>query len=478
MKYLEGIDPWIQETSGKLHYAWYVPYAGTRVLKTIHGRAFKIIGMIVKEGRLKYWYDKEDMILIGKDLFEKEIEKTGYTDDLIKKWKKLSSEFYEICKKIEKTDLKKISKDELANIYEKFKDSYIEEYALGLLTDAVGVFLEEEIKKALSKISDKKKMNYYFITLTEPLIPSFISQEQYELYKLALNKKNLEEHQKKWYWIQNDYYRSIILKKEYFAGRIKEHLKNIIQLKDYIKKYEQGSKEILNNKEKIFTELKSDKKFRILIMLAEKYINFQDLRKKANLIADHYITLFLDETKRRTKSDLLEHTTGDELLEIIKKEEISEDFKEILKKRKEINGLLFTPEKTDMLNYEETLELEKEFQQIRKEEETDELFGHIASTGKIIAEVSVISGPSEFHKMKKGNIIVTSMTRPEFMPILKDASGIITNEGGITCHAAIVSRELNTPCIVGTQIATQILKDGDLVELNANHGVIKILKRT
>lgn len=68
------------------------------------------------------------------------------------------------------------------------------------------------------------------------------------------------------------------------------------------------------------------------------------------------------------------------------------------------------------------------------------------------------------------------MTRPEFVPLMKMVSGIITDEGGVTCHAAIVSRELRIPCVIGTKIATQFLKDGDLVEVDADHGKIRVLE--
>jgi len=61
---------------------------------------------------------------------------------------------------------------------------------------------------------------------------------------------------------------------------------------------------------------------------------------------------------------------------------------------------------------------------------------------------------------------------------MKEAGAIITDEGGITCHAAIVSRELGIPCIIGTKIATKVLKDGDIVEVDAGKGVVKIIKRT
>ncbi len=68
------------------------------------------------------------------------------------------------------------------------------------------------------------------------------------------------------------------------------------------------------------------------------------------------------------------------------------------------------------------------------------------------------------------------MTRPDYIAGIKKAAAIITDEGGVTCHAAIVSRELGIPCIIGTKIATKVLKDGDQVDVNANHGIIKIIK--
>ena len=63
-------------------------------------------------------------------------------------------------------------------------------------------------------------------------------------------------------------------------------------------------------------------------------------------------------------------------------------------------------------------------------------------------------------EMKKGDILVTDMTNPDFVPFMKIASAIVTDKGGITSHAAIVSRELNIPCVVGTEIGTQVLKTG------------------
>ncbi|MBA3046904.1 hypothetical protein FP830_01010 [Candidatus Falkowbacteria bacterium] len=114
---------------------------------------------------------------------------------------------------------------------------------------------------------------------------------------------------------------------------------------------------------------------------------------------------------------------------------------------------------------------------INKEFNQDVVSGLTAYYGKIKGRVKIIINiKKDGKKLKKGDVLVTSMTRPEFMPLAKKARAILTDEGGITSHAAIISRELKIPCIVGTKNATKILKDGDLVEVDADKGVVKILK--
>ncbi len=98
--------------------------------------------------------------------------------------------------------------------------------------------------------------------------------------------------------------------------------------------------------------------------------------------------------------------------------------------------------------------------------------GSIASSGKANGRVLKVTAEQykKLHEIldgKKDYILVTPMTRPEITPFIKNAKGIITDEGGITCHAAIIAREFKIPCIVGTKNATKLLQDNDLVELDA-----------
>src|SRR3989344_4880259 len=102
----------------------------------------------------------------------------------------------------------------------------------------------------------------------------------------------------------------------------------------------------------------------------------------------------------------------------------------------------------------------EDFFQMRDEEVVQSLRNNNILVAK--RDVKIILRQAEFNKLKPGDIFVTNMTTPDYTVIMKKAGGIVTDEGGLSCHAAIVSRELNIPCIIGTKIATKSLKDGEL----------------
>lgn len=104
-----------------------------------------------------------------------------------------------------------------------------------------------------------------------------------------------------------------------------------------------------------------------------------------------------------------------------------------------------------------------------------ELKGSSACPGLVKGKVRVIMTKNKISELKRGEILVTAMTTPEYLPAMRKATAFVTDEGGITCHAAIVAREMGKPCIIGTKFATKVLKNGDMVEVNANRGIIKIL---
>lgn len=96
--------------------------------------------------------------------------------------------------------------------------------------------------------------------------------------------------------------------------------------------------------------------------------------------------------------------------------------------------------------------------------------GDIACYGEAVGKVKVVKDHSEIYKIEKGDILVATMTTPEVTGALDLAAGIITDEGGITCHAAIIAREYALPCLVGTRNATAVLRDGMTVKLDCING--------
>ncbi len=115
--------------------------------------------------------------------------------------------------------------------------------------------------------------------------------------------------------------------------------------------------------------------------------------------------------------------------------------------------------------------------QIEGEIKSNQIKGVSTYLGKVSGRVHVILDFMKPGVMKKGQILVSINSNPHLMPLIRKAGALVTDEGGVTNHAAIISRELKIPCVIGTKIATKVLKDGDLVEVDANRGIVKIIKR-
>jgi pyruvate, water dikinase len=105
------------------------------------------------------------------------------------------------------------------------------------------------------------------------------------------------------------------------------------------------------------------------------------------------------------------------------------------------------------------------------------LAGDCASPGRVRGEAKIINVIADMAKMKKGDILVSIATTPDLVPAIKKAAAIVTDVGGITCHAAIISRELGIPCVVGTKIATKVINDGMLLDVDATHGKVDMIDK-
>lgn len=177
--------------------------------------------------------------------------------------------------------------------------------------------------------------------------------------------------------------------------------------------------------------------------------------------------------KEGIKAELLTCLTGKELETYLQQGTLPETPE--LEKRYVSSALYFEKENCHMYFGGDVSHLE-EFMTQKATEGKQELHGIKAFPGIVKGQVRVVPDPFNVAVFNEGDVLVTGMTRPEFMPLIQKASAIVTEAGGILCHAAITARELKKPCIVGTQVATKVLKDGDLVEVDADKGVVRVLE--
>ncbi len=183
--------------------------------------------------------------------------------------------------------------------------------------------------------------------------------------------------------------------------------------------------------------------------------------------------------KNNFKGELLCYMTWREMRAYLKRGRLSKyKLGELMKRRKKYFYLFvgrgskeIVETKRDIIN-----RIYKKYFRINKDD-INLLEGYPAFPGLTRGIVYKLADKRKVLELPKKFILVAGQTHPKDIVLIKRSSAIITDEGGVLSHAAIVSRELGKPCVIGTKIATQVLRDGDLVEVDANKGVVKILKR-
>lgn len=153
---------------------------------------------------------------------------------------------------------------------------------------------------------------------------------------------------------------------------------------------------------------------------------------------------------------------------------------DILNERREFSFMFCTPDKCKLFTGDKARRaFEKNIKNLSPAKTNKKIYkihGVGINKGKVLGKVRLIKKLDSIPKVETDEIIVTQMTRPQFNYLFSKALAIITDEGALLSHAAILAREYNIPAIIGTKIATQVLKDGDLVEVDGEKGIIRILK--
>jgi phosphoenolpyruvate synthase/pyruvate phosphate dikinase len=335
------------------------------------------------------------------------------------------------------------------------------------LLESISLRLEKEIGKAMSPKASGKELNKDFAILTSPITRSFVSKKEDFLWLIKNSsgdekEKLIQEFVSKFFWIKSSYTGSSSITE----AEILEEVSNM-------KKPKRTDFETLKEKKKqLFEKYAFKEEEKQLVHLTEFLIEWQDDRKAKIFRGIFAIEKLFQEISKRYNVPVkqLHYLLPREIPKALKEGNLRKIPEERMK------GCAFARSlgRIEVFTGKEFLELEKALE--KEENELEIITGSTASLGTAVGKVKVCKTIESLEKVQEGDILVASMTRPEFVQAMKKAAAVVTDEGGVLCHAAIICRELGIPCVVGTKIATKVLKDGEIVEVRANHGMVRKIK--
>lgn len=405
-----------------------------------------------------------------------------------------------------KPDLKKLSNEELINRLKKFVDLQSTEYAIGValvILDFQGFsFVENNLDKILKAKVQPSAYGEYYRVFTQPIYNSFAQDQEEDLLRLTakyycdkqwrnniLNKnieeigrlypdffKDLSEHTKKYCWVYYVYAGPAFTEQNFFDF-VKDYLFRKINPTKYLLEISERKKQITTDKIKYLQILKPNEFELTILNLASKVVWAKPRRKDFQGKSYYHAEKLYKEIGRRLFLSLsqVRSCTIEMLVSGLKSGKINSNI------ANELYGFhICMPSENGKVKILTGKEAHALYKIIKKQHDNvdvnlKEIIGTCACPGKVKGVVKVINRVVDMEKMQYGDVLVSLATTPNIVSAMKKAIAIVTDEGGLTCHASIVSRELNIPCVIGTKFASKILKDGDVVEIDAEKGIIKIV---
>jgi phosphohistidine swiveling domain-containing protein len=400
-----------------------------------------------------------------------------FIDRWIKDWEKRNKSVIDYCNLHFAEPVEKWSDKKLVNFLKKYSKLALHLWIKGVFlewSDPDGLFLLHDFLKSDGVELSSEDLNL----LTSPEKPTFIQDEFVERIKIAEKKKkgrnidlDVRNHCKKFHWYQNSWAYAYELNEKHFLDLIAEDVKHLKERKKEVYDIKKYLSEIKLKKRNIYKKYKMPTTASNVLYMFARMVDWRDYRKKMSVcIPVSYLLQILKRLANvnNLKLSQVAFLTLAEVFEWkIRKQELK-----IIKLR-ETGASLYACDANKNCKWLYGAKAQKIFDRLLNSLKTNTLEGYSASGGIVRGYIKIIETREDFKKMNPGDILVSTMTRPEFVPLMKIAGGVVTNEGGITCHAAILSRELGKPCVIGTQTATEILKDGDFVEVDADEGLVR-----
>jgi phosphohistidine swiveling domain-containing protein len=428
--------------------------------------------------------EKRKLEHLGKKLVAKVRKNPGFTKMLVSKSMGLCRRLDRLLGRLESQNLAAVSNAGILRIYKELADPYAWLCFYALLMGMFGEgFLHEELKGVMAgKGIGEQEANGYVNLLASPNVPSIVHREELTKLELALALRRgkrksalagLPMLAKKFGPFIYDYSGpDIKTEKQYLAeitacSRKNDLERQVSEKRSYYKKLKSRQKKLAGRLSLSASEM-------ALASALQDIAFLQDVRKYYNSYFNFHTEKLFREIGRRLG---ISHRLARYLL--------PREMEAALRSGRADAKIL--GQRTRLCVFHRKGALSEIF--IGREmkpylclkndraSQLDAIKGTIASLGVTKGKARIITDRKNISKVKKGEIIVTPMTSPDFTFAIRRCSAIVTDEGGITSHAAVISREFGLPCVIGTKIATRAIHDGDTIEVDANKGVVRILKR-
>ena len=381
--------------------------------------------------------------------------------------------YEEAAEKLAGKDLTQWGNEQLAQWFEEYSRAYAFFALYSFAPWSIDLILAPRLFEELGKMNAERAGDWYE-TICTATRPNRMFDQQVDLLRLSLdfNEKRLEEHVNKYFWIPiynlgdkpwtaADFMRmqkeienpenELREKLSFFSNR-KQRLQNVL---DELK----PTKELLRLIEivHLFTFIRDERvdRWRRVLFIIEPF--YRELAHRFDLSLNQTINLLDEEI-----TDLLRNGT----------------VPDHLNKRTTMHAMICrNGEKQIFTNPADIARIRQEELEADADRNSDTLKGMGAYKGVARGIARVIRGPEDLGSIVQGEILVAHHTSPSYIVAMKRAVAFVTDEGGITSHAAIVSRELKIPCVTATRDGSSLIKTGDEVEVDADKGIVSILKR-
>ena len=461
-----------------------------------------------KWDRFKWAFELEEFTEQGKAVLEKIVNEKTFADQISLNVRKYSEELSNFSDGLAHTELKDKSDKELASSIREYSRIMEDLFYWGLMVETMEVYnnvFSEFVKKEIIELIEKKGLSRtadeYLAILTIPMERSnarkqeieflgLVSETQKNQESLSLFEnseiaeiiaklngtplgKSIVSHLDKYCWV-NYYYEGPEMDLNYIVDLL-AHATRTIYPEQKLKEIMDKEKSNAKLQETMMKELEPGKFAERLLLTAREFATIKMIRKESMFFGSYAMDKLRKEMCKRFEITLDQCRCMSDKEMIAALEHNSIDRNELKEREKEMAQLIDNGVET-IFSGDKAREISKNIIEVEIKDVT-EIIGTCASPGKVVGIVRIISHIEDMSKMNEGDVLVANATNPNFVPAMKKAGAIVTDMGGITCHAAIVSREFGVPCVVGTKVATKMLKDGDEVEVDAVAGTVKILKK-